>query len=163
MSSLALVFLLLLVAGCGTKSPASSVAPTAAGDLNAVMATAQAALDAKAPLASPVASCMPYTGPKGSCAGTDPSVETAWVTRGSWATKKATAIQPQDASATDSCTSPQSTPLAALMIVFPLSKLLHAPGVFFSPSLNQVDDARERRHAAGWSARIVHVRQARGG
>lgn len=43
--------------------------------------------------------------------------------------------------------------VAALMIVFPLSKLLHAPGVFFSPSLNQVDDARERRHVAGWSAR----------
>jgi nitrate reductase gamma subunit len=43
--------------------------------------------------------------------------------------------------------------VAALMIVFPVSKLLHAPGVFFSPSLNQVDDARERRHAAGWSAR----------
>ena len=47
--------------------------------------------------------------------------------------------------------------VAALMIVFPLSKLLHAPGVFFSPSLNQVDDARERRHAAGWSTKIVHV------
>ncbi|HZM36456.1 MAG TPA: respiratory nitrate reductase subunit gamma [Burkholderiales bacterium] len=43
--------------------------------------------------------------------------------------------------------------VAALMIVFPVSKLLHAPGVFFSPSFNQVDDARERRHAAGWSAR----------
>lgn len=44
--------------------------------------------------------------------------------------------------------------VATLMIVFPLSKLLHAPGVFFSPSLNQVDDAREHRHAAGWSAHI---------
>ena len=43
--------------------------------------------------------------------------------------------------------------VATLMIVFPLSKLLHAPGVFFSPTLNQVDDARERRHVAGWSAR----------
>lgn len=50
--------------------------------------------------------------------------------------------------------------VATLMIVFPLSKLLHAPGVFFSPSLNQVDDARERRHTAGWSARIVHVKRA---
>ncbi len=49
------------------------------------------------------------------------------------------------------------TLVAGLMIVFPLSKLLHAPGVFFSPSLNQVDDARERRHAAGWSAKIVHA------
>jgi nitrate reductase gamma subunit len=43
--------------------------------------------------------------------------------------------------------------VAVLMIVFPVSKLLHAPGVFFSPSLNQVDDAREHRHVAGWSAR----------
>ena len=43
--------------------------------------------------------------------------------------------------------------VATLMIVFPVSKLLHAPGVFFSPTLNQVDDARERRHVAGWSAR----------
>ena len=34
--------------------------------------------------------------------------------------------------------------VALLMIVFPFSKLLHAPGVFFSPSRNQVDDPRER-------------------
>ncbi|HSC96322.1 MAG TPA: respiratory nitrate reductase subunit gamma [Burkholderiales bacterium] len=53
--------------------------------------------------------------------------------------------------------------VAALMTVFPLSKLLHAPGIFFSPSLNQVDNAREQRHAAGWSARIVHADRARGG
>ena len=53
--------------------------------------------------------------------------------------------------------------VAVLMIVFPVSKLLHAPGVFFSPSLNQVDNAREQRHAAGWSARIVHADHARGG
>jgi nitrate reductase gamma subunit len=44
--------------------------------------------------------------------------------------------------------------VAALMIVFPLSKLLHAPGVFFSPTRNQVDDPRERRHVAGWTALI---------
>jgi predicted Co/Zn/Cd cation transporter (cation efflux family) len=44
--------------------------------------------------------------------------------------------------------------VALLMIVFPVSKLLHAPGVFFSPTLNQVDDAREHRHVAGWSARL---------
>ena len=42
--------------------------------------------------------------------------------------------------------------VAALMIVFPVSKLLHAPGVFFSPSRNQVDSAREKRHVAGWTA-----------
>jgi len=44
--------------------------------------------------------------------------------------------------------------VAALMIVFPMSKLLHAPGVFFSPTRNQVDDPREHRHVGGWSARI---------
>jgi hypothetical protein len=32
------------------------------------------------------------------------------------------------------------------MAVFPVSKLLHAPGVFFSPTRNQADDSRERRH-----------------
>jgi nitrate reductase gamma subunit len=41
--------------------------------------------------------------------------------------------------------------VALLMIVFPFSKLLHASGVFFSPSRNQADNARERRYA---SARI---------
>ena len=52
--------------------------------------------------------------------------------------------------------------VATLMIIFPVSKLLHAPGVFFSPSLNQVDDARERRHTAGWSARIGPAARAGG-
>ena len=42
--------------------------------------------------------------------------------------------------------------VALLMLVFPFSKLLHAPGVFFSPSRNQVDDPRERRHLAPWAA-----------
>ena len=37
--------------------------------------------------------------------------------------------------------------VAALMIVFPFSKLLRAPGVFFSPSRNQADNTREKRHA----------------
>jgi len=40
----------------------------------------------------------------------------------------------------------------ALMIIFPFSKLLHAPGVFFSPSRNQADNTRERRHLASWAA-----------
>ena len=44
------------------------------------------------------------------------------------------------------------TLVAALMIIFPVSKLLHAPGVFFSPTRNQVDNAREHRHVAGWTA-----------
>jgi len=38
-----------------------------------------------------------------------------------------------------------------LMIIFPYSKLLHAPGVFFSPTRNQVDDPRENRHVTPWA------------
>jgi len=41
--------------------------------------------------------------------------------------------------------------VAALMAVFPASKLLHAPGVFFSPTRNQADDPRERRHVTAWA------------
>jgi nitrate reductase gamma subunit len=41
--------------------------------------------------------------------------------------------------------------VAALMAVFPASKLLHAPGVFFSPTRNQADDSRERRHVTAWA------------
>ena len=44
--------------------------------------------------------------------------------------------------------------VALLMLIFPFSKLLHAPGVFFSPTRNQVDDPRERRHVAPWAARL---------
>lgn len=44
--------------------------------------------------------------------------------------------------------------VALLMIVFPISKLLHAPGVFFSPSRNQIDNPRERRHLAPWAAKL---------
>ncbi len=44
--------------------------------------------------------------------------------------------------------------VAALMIIFPISKLLHAPGVFFSPTRNQVDNPRERRHLADWAAQL---------
>ena len=41
-----------------------------------------------------------------------------------------------------------------LMIIFPFSKLLHAPGVFFSPTRNQVDNPREQRHIADWAAKL---------
>jgi len=41
--------------------------------------------------------------------------------------------------------------VATLMIIFPYSKLLHAPGVFFSPTRNQVDNPREVRHQAPWA------------
>jgi nitrate reductase gamma subunit len=38
-----------------------------------------------------------------------------------------------------------------LLAIFPISKLLHVPGVFFSPTLNQVDDARKKRHISSWA------------
>lgn len=44
--------------------------------------------------------------------------------------------------------------VAVLMIIFPLSKLLHAPGVFFSPTRNQVDNPREKRHLAAWAVEL---------
>ena len=44
--------------------------------------------------------------------------------------------------------------VALLMIIFPVSKLLHAPGVFFSPTRNQVDNPRETRHLAPWAAQL---------
>jgi len=52
--------------------------------------------------------------------------------------------------------------VAALMIIFPVSKLLHAPGVFFSPTRNQVDNPRaepglrphDSRHIAPWAAEL---------
>jgi len=44
--------------------------------------------------------------------------------------------------------------VALLMIVFPISKLLHAPGIFFSPTRNQVDNAREKRHIVPWAAKL---------
>jgi len=44
--------------------------------------------------------------------------------------------------------------VALLMIIFPISKLMHGPGMLFSPSRNQVDDAREKRHLAPWAAKL---------
>jgi len=43
------------------------------------------------------------------------------------------------------------TMVASLMIVFPFSKLLHAPGVFFSPTRSQADNPREKRNVAPWA------------
>ena len=42
--------------------------------------------------------------------------------------------------------------VALLMAIFPISKLLHAPGLFFSPTRNQSDNAREARHLTAWAA-----------
>jgi nitrate reductase gamma subunit len=44
--------------------------------------------------------------------------------------------------------------VAMLMIIFPISKLLHAPGLFFSPTRNQADNAREQRHVSSWAAAL---------
>ncbi|MBK7062922.1 MAG: respiratory nitrate reductase subunit gamma [Rubrivivax sp.] len=46
------------------------------------------------------------------------------------------------------------TLVALLMIVFPISKLLHAPGLFFSPTRYQIDNPREARHLASWAAAL---------
>ena len=44
--------------------------------------------------------------------------------------------------------------VALLMIIFPISKLLHAPALFFSPTRNQADNAREVRHISAWAAAL---------
>ena len=54
------------------------------------------------------------------------------------------------------------TLVVVLMLIFPVSKLLHAPGVFFSPTLNQVDNSRERRHLSGWAASLENEHDSGG-
>ena len=49
--------------------------------------------------------------------------------------------------------------VAVLMILFPFSKLLHAPGIFFSPTRNQVDNPREKRHIAPWAKAMEEQEQ----
>jgi nitrate reductase gamma subunit len=44
--------------------------------------------------------------------------------------------------------------VALLMLVFPISKLLHAPGLFFSPTRNQADTSREVRHVTAWATAL---------
>lgn len=44
--------------------------------------------------------------------------------------------------------------VATLMIIFPISKLMHAPGLFFAPSRTQVDNAREFRHLSAWASQL---------
>ncbi len=44
--------------------------------------------------------------------------------------------------------------VALLMLIFPISKLMHAPGLFFSPSLNQTDNPREKRHISAWAKKL---------
>lgn len=50
--------------------------------------------------------------------------------------------------------------IATLMIIFPFSKLLHAPGIFFSPTRTQVDNPREKRHvAARWALEMERTKK----
>lgn len=49
--------------------------------------------------------------------------------------------------------------VALLMLIFPISKLLHAPGVFFSPTRNQVDNPREKRHLSKWALELEKNKQ----
>ena len=49
--------------------------------------------------------------------------------------------------------------VAVLMLLFPFSKLLHAPGIFFSPTRNQVDNPREKRHLAAWAKAMEKQQQ----
>lgn len=44
--------------------------------------------------------------------------------------------------------------VSVLLFVFPFSKLLHAPGLLFSPTRNQADTSRQDRHLAPWAARL---------
>jgi len=41
-----------------------------------------------------------------------------------------------------------------LMMIFPISKLIHAPGLFFAPTRYQLDNPREKRHLSPWGAEI---------
>lgn len=54
------------------------------------------------------------------------------------------------------------TLVVVLMVVFPFSKLLHAPGVFFSPTRNQADTARSRRHVTPWVGASAQGRKING-
>ena len=42
-----------------------------------------------------------------------------------------------------------------LLMYFPLGKLMHAGGIFFSPTRNQRDNVRQQRHVNPWNDRVV--------
>ncbi len=50
--------------------------------------------------------------------------------------------------------------VVVLMIIFPFSKLLHGVGLFFSPTRNQIDNPREKRHLAPWAAELEAANRA---
>lgn len=41
--------------------------------------------------------------------------------------------------------------VAVLLVIFPFSKLMHAGGIFFSPTRYQVDNPREKKHVNPWA------------
>lgn len=46
------------------------------------------------------------------------------------------------------------TMVLVLMFIFPISKLLHAPGLFMAPTRYQIDNPREKRHISAWGAEL---------
>jgi len=46
------------------------------------------------------------------------------------------------------------TLVLSLLVIFPISKLLHAPGLFFAPTRYQIDNPREKRHLSPWAAEM---------
>jgi nitrate reductase gamma subunit len=46
------------------------------------------------------------------------------------------------------------TLVLTLTVIFPISKLMHAPGLFFAPTRYQIDNPREKRHLSDWGAAI---------
>jgi len=51
--------------------------------------------------------------------------------------------------------------VALLGFILPVSKLLHIPGVFYSPTRNQVDNPREKRHVVEWAKKLDETRETR--
>ena len=49
--------------------------------------------------------------------------------------------------------------VSILGFVLPISKLLHIPGVFYSPTRNQVDNPREKRHIVDWAKPLDEKRE----
>jgi len=45
--------------------------------------------------------------------------------------------------------------VSALLVYFPWSKLMHAPGVLFSPTRNQVNNPRTKRHINPWNYPVI--------
>jgi hypothetical protein len=44
--------------------------------------------------------------------------------------------------------------VTVLLAIVPFTKLLHAPGLFFSPTRNQRDERRGSRRLASWARKL---------